>query len=173
MIRKCGNKDLEQIYTIINDASKAYKGVIPEDCWKVPYMSRQELNREINSGVSFWGYEKDGELLGVMGIQDILDVTLIRHAYIRTSWQRRGIGTKLLGELLKKTNRPTLVGTWADAVWAIRFYEKHGFQLVPSREKDRLLRKYWSIPERQVEVSVVLADERWFSFQETKEKSDA
>jgi len=110
----------------------------------------------------FWGYEEGGELIGVMGIQHVQDVTLIRHAYVRTAKRNRGIGGELLSTLRGQTTRPILVGTWADAVWAIRFYEKHGFRLVPPEEKDRLLRRYWSVPERQIESSVVLADRRWF-----------
>ncbi|RLD98565.1 MAG: GNAT family N-acetyltransferase [Aquificota bacterium] len=168
MIRRCGNDDFETIYSVINDAAEAYNGVIPEDLWKVPYMSRVELQHEIDEGVVFWGYEEDGELIGVMGIQDVQDVTLIRHAYVRTAKQNQGIGGKLLSDLLKKTARPVLVGTWADAVWAIRFYEKHGFRLVSPEEKDRLLRKYWSIPDRQVETSVVLADRKWFNLIQTE-----
>ena len=124
-------------------------------------MSRDELQHEIDNGVVFWGYEEDGELVGVMGIQNVKDVTLIRHAYVRTEKQNQGIGGKLLINLLKKTTWPVLVGTWADAVWAIRFYEKHGFRLVSPEEKDILLRNYWSVPERQIETSVVLVDRKW------------
>ncbi|MFC1821820.1 GNAT family N-acetyltransferase [Thermodesulfobacteriota bacterium] len=162
MIRPCQEKDFEDTYAIINDAAIVYQGVIPEDRWKEPYMPRDELAHEIDEGVVFWGYEQGGELLGVMGIQDIKDVTLIRHAYIRTGNQRRGIGEKLLAQLRRKTDRPILIGTWADASWAIGFYEKHGFGLVTPEEKNRLLKKYWNIPARQIETSVVLADERWF-----------
>ena len=162
MIRQCGDNDFEIIYSVINDAAEAYHGVIPEDRWKVPYMSRDELRYAIDEGVVFWGYEDNGELTGVMGIQDIQDVTLIRHAYVRTAKQNQGIGGKLLSDLLKQTTRPILIGTWADALWAIRFYEKHGFRLVSPEEKNRLLKKYWSIPGRQVETSVVLADQKWF-----------
>lgn len=161
MIRKCDNTDIETIYSIVNDAAEAYNGVIPQDRWKMPYMSKDELQHEIDQGVEFWGCEEDGELIGVMGIQDVQDVTLIRHSYVRTAWQNQGVGGELLSELRKKTTGPTLVGTWADAVWAIRFYEKHGFRLVTPKEKDRLLKKYWSIPERQIETSVVLVDQRW------------
>jgi N-acetylglutamate synthase-like GNAT family acetyltransferase len=168
MIRKCLSEDFESIYTIINDAAEAYRGVIPEDRFKLPYMSREELQHEIDDGVVFWGYEEDGHLLGVMGIQPVQDVTLMRHAYVRTGLQNCGIGSRLLSELLNKTDRPTLIGTWADAVWAIRFYEKHGFRLVSTKEKNRLLKRYWSIPDRQVDTSVVLADQRWF---ETREKA--
>lgn len=148
--------------SIINAAALAYWGVIPEDRWKDPYMPRAELSKEIDSGVVFWGYHVDEELIGVMGIQDVADVTLMRHAYVRPDSQRRGIGGLLLAHLGRQTDRPILIGTWADAAWAIRFYQKHGFRLVAQEEKGRLLRTYWSIPERQVETSVVLADDRWF-----------
>ena len=161
MIRQCNDKDFEIIYSIINDAARVYKGVIPEDRWKEPYMSREELQRQINEGVVFRGYEEDGELVGVMGIQHVRDVSLIRHAYIRPQKQNRGIGRELLSDLRSRTDRPTLIGTWASAVWAIRFYEKNGFKTVSQQEKNRLLKKYWSIPARQVETSVVLADRSW------------
>ena len=121
-------------------------------------MGREELQHEIDAGVQFWGYEESGKLIGVMGIQDVQDVTLIRHAYVRTTQRRKGIGGKLLSHLLTLTERPILIGTWAAATWAISFYEKHGFRLVSEEEKNRLLKKYWSIPERQVETSVVLAE---------------
>jgi len=166
MIRKCNDKDFEMIYEIINSAAKAYEGVIPPDCYKEPYMSRDELRREIEAGVSFWGYEEDNQLVGVMGIQEVKDVTLIRHAYVRPSKQRQGIGKKLLSHLLKQTSKPVLIGTWANTHWAVSFYERNGFRLVPPEEKDKLLRKYWSIPERQVEASVVLANEEWFKSKE-------
>jgi N-acetylglutamate synthase-like GNAT family acetyltransferase len=165
MIRRCTEGDLEGMYVLINDAAQAYRGVIPEDRWKEPYMPREELQHEIAAGVVFWGYEHEGELIGVMGIQDVQDVTLIRHAYVRTDRQRQGIGNQLLRHLLGLTERPTLVGTWAASVWAIRFYEQHGFRMVTLQEKERLLRKYWEIPERQVETSVVLADGQWFALQ--------
>jgi GNAT superfamily N-acetyltransferase len=161
MIRKCDESDFESIYQIINEAAQVYRGIIPADRWKEPYMPREELKGEIDADVRFWGYEEDGELLGVMGIQDVLDVTLIRHAYVCTAHQNRGIGGKLLSHLRTLTSRPILLGTWADATWAIRFYEKHGFHLVTPEEKDRLLKKYWSIPDRQIETSVVLAEESW------------
>jgi GNAT superfamily N-acetyltransferase len=148
------------IYEIINDAALAYKGIIPKDRWKEPYMSREELRHEIDEGVVFWGYEEDGKLKGVMGIQDVQDVTLIRHAYVRTAERNKGIGSKLMSHLRQMPDRPILIGTWADAVWAIRFYEKHGFRLVSTEEKNCLLKKYWRIPERQVETSVVLAEKR-------------
>ena len=160
MIRQCETDDFETIYEIVNDAAVAYKGVIPADRWHEPYMPREELQHEIDDGVRFWGYEEDGDLIGVMGIQDVQDVTLIRHAYVRTTQRRKGIGGKLLSHLLTLTDRPILIGTWAAATWAIRFYEKHGFRLVSEEEKTRLLKKYWSIPERQVETSVVLTEEK-------------
>jgi GNAT superfamily N-acetyltransferase len=163
MIRHCDHRDFEQIYAVINNAAQAYKGIIPPDVWNEPYMSKDELQHEINEGVVFWGYEEGGELVGVMGIQQVQDVTLIRHAYVRTNRRRQGIGSKLLSYLREQTTRPILIGTWADAIWAIRFYKKHGFQLVTLEEKDRLLRKYWSISERQIETSIVLADQKWFS----------
>jgi len=162
MIRQCDSSEFETICAIINDAAQAYKGVIPMDCWKEPYMSKDELRHEMEQSVVFWGYEKDGELVGVMGIQHVQDVTLIRHAYVRTARRNQGIGSELLSYLRKQTTRPILIGTWADAVWALRFYEKHGFPLDSPEEKDRLLRKYWSVPERQIETSVVLADQKWF-----------
>jgi GNAT superfamily N-acetyltransferase len=164
MIRQCTISELDVIYTIINHAAQVYEGVIPHDRWKEPYMLVEELQHEIDAGVVFWGYVKDGELLGVMGIQPVRDVTLIRHSYVLPSHQTQGIGGELLSALRQETTRPVLVGTWADAIWAIRFYEKHGFRLVSPKQKDRLLREYWSIPERQVETSVVLADVKWFQF---------
>ncbi len=141
---------------IINDAAKAYRGVIPPDRWHDPYMPHEELTGEIQQGVAFWGYEENGRLLGVMGRQPVKDVTLIRHAYVTSARRGEGIGGKLLQHLLERTAGPILVGTWAAAEWAIRFYEKHGFRQVSQAEKDRLLRTYWSISERQVETSVVL-----------------
>ena len=165
VIRPCRQVDFETIYAIVNDAAEAYRGVIPADCRKLPYMSLEELRHEIVAGVVFWGCEKDAELVGVMGIQDIMDVTLIRHAYVRTAAQNQGIGGQLLADLMEHTTRPTLVGTWAAAAWAVRFYQRHGFRLVSPAEKDRLLRTYWSIPDRQIETSVVLADERWWAMQ--------
>ena len=162
MIRQCNDRDFEIIYSIINDAARVYKDVIPEDRWKEPYMSKDELQHQINEGVVFWGYEEGGELIGVMGIQHVQDVSLIRHAYVRPEKQNRGIGQELLFELYSQIDRPTLIGTWAGAVWAIQFYEKNGFKIVSQQEKNRLLEKYWSIPARQVETSVVLADRKWF-----------
>ena len=168
MIRPCDARDFESIYEIINDGARAYQGIIPEDCWNEPYMSRSELQHEIDAGVRFWGYEADGNLTGVMGIQPMQDVTLIRHAYIRTVGQRRGIGAHLLSHLRTLTSGPVLIGTWTAAVWAIRFYEKHGFQLLSAQQKDRLLRRYWSIPARQAETSVVLADAKWWELNATQ-----
>jgi GNAT superfamily N-acetyltransferase len=162
MIRRCDEDDFDLIWAIINDGAHVYKGVIPEDCWTEPYMSKNELRHEINDRVRFWGYEEEGKLVGVMGFQPVKDVTLIRHAYVATSSQRRGIGARLLSHLRKLTPGPVLIGTWSDAVWAIRFYEKHGFQLVRPQQMKRLIKQYWSIPERQIEASVVLADPRWW-----------
>ena len=158
MIRKCGEWDFDAIWEIINDGARAYKGVIPEDRWKEPYMSRSELRHEISEGVEFWGFEAGGRLAGVMGIQALQEVTLIRHAYVRSDQQKLGIGSQLLGHLRKLATGPVLIGTWADAGWAIRFYQKHGFRVVAPEEKLKLLKRYWTIPERQVETSVVLAD---------------
>ena len=158
MIRRCDDRDLELIWAIINDGAQAYKGTIPADRWTEPYMSREKLQNEIDEGVVFWGYEEAGALVGVMGIQKVQDVTLIRHSYVRTSSQNRGIGGHLLSHLRALASGPMLIGTWADAAWAIRFYERHGFRLVAPQEKDRLLKRYWSIPERQIDTSVVLAD---------------
>ena len=163
VIRQCAPADFEEIYEIVNDAAQAYNGIIPADCWKEPYMPREELRHEIQEGVVFWGYTEKGQLEGVMGLQPVQDVTLIRHAYVRTAVRNQGIGGNLLSFLRTKTNRPLLVGTWADADWAVRFYEKHGFRLVSPEEKNRLLKKYWSVPERQIQTSVVLADEKWFA----------
>jgi N-acetylglutamate synthase-like GNAT family acetyltransferase len=160
MIRRCDDRDFELIWTIINDGAQAYKGTIPADRWTEPYMSREKLQHEIDAGVVFWGYEEDGTLVGVMGIQQLPDVTLIRHAYVCTSSQKRGIGGRLLSHLRELAGGPTLVGTWAAAIWAIHFYQRHGFQLVSPQEKDRLLKRYWRIPERQMDTSVVLADQK-------------
>jgi N-acetylglutamate synthase-like GNAT family acetyltransferase len=161
MIRKCTPRDLSVIHTIINEAAQAYRGVIAEDRWLEPYMPIEELKHEIDDGVEFWGYEEAGELVGVMGLQDKGDVHLIRHAYVRTGSQNRGIGTKLLRHLERMADKPILIGTWADAAWAIEFYQKNGFRLLSRSETERLLKKYWRIPERQVVTSVVLANSRW------------
>ncbi|MFW6118567.1 MAG: GNAT family N-acetyltransferase [Chloroflexota bacterium] len=157
MMRSLLPSDFDAILKVINDAAQAYKGVIPDDRWKEPYMSAEELKREIEAGVRFFGWVEGGHLLGVTGIQTLQDTTLIRHAYVLPGYQRQGIGAKLLEYLIGLAEtQEILVGTWVDATWAIRFYEKHGFKMVSSREKDRLLRKHWSIPERQIETSVVL-----------------
>ncbi|MED5017337.1 GNAT family N-acetyltransferase [Paenibacillus chibensis] len=161
MIRLCDSRDDQAIFDIINDASQAYRGVIPEDRYHEPYMSEDELAQEIEDGVVFWGYEEDGRLVGVMGNQNKGDVALIRHAYVKSSHRQGGIGTKLLHHLMSLEDRPVLIGTWAAAVWAISFYEKNGFRRVSSAEKETLLRQYWNVPDRQIETSVVLCDGRW------------
>ncbi len=158
MVRQCAESDFEAIYAVINDAAIAYRGVIPGDRWHDPYMTREHLRREIDDGIIFWGYLLEGKLAGVMGIQDRGEVLLIRHAYVATIERRNGIGSRLLEELLGKADRPVLIGTWAAAWWAVDFYRKHGFTVVSAGEKDTLLKKYWRIPDRQVETSVVLAD---------------
>jgi N-acetylglutamate synthase-like GNAT family acetyltransferase len=167
MMRRCDSHDFELIWEIINDGARAYKGIIPEDCWTEPYMSRKELQHEIDEGVVFWGYKEAGTLAGVMGLQQVRDVTLIRHAYVRTDSQKRGIGTQLLSHLRHLAKGPVLIGTWADALWAIRFYERHGFQMVSKQEKDQLLSQYWTVPERQREISVILADATWWALNRT------
>jgi GNAT superfamily N-acetyltransferase len=161
MIRRCDEREFDLIHTIINDGAQAYKGIIPEDCWTEPYMSNAHLRQEMHDGVVFWGFEESGELLGVMGIQPLHDVTLIRHAYVRSAHQRQGIGVRLLAHLRLLTDGPVLIGTWADAAWAIHFYEKNGFRRVSPEQKDRLITRYWKISERQRETSVVLADATW------------
>ena len=153
MIRECKAADFDTILAIINDGARAYRGVIPEDRLRDPYMAADELHREITEGVAFSGVDREGELRGVMGIQPVNDVTLIRHAYVRTKYRNQGVGGELLGHLLAHTETPVLIGTWAAAGWAVRFYKKHGFSIIDGAEKDRLLRRYWSIPERQVETS--------------------
>jgi N-acetylglutamate synthase-like GNAT family acetyltransferase len=163
MIRRLATEDLAEVFEIVNDAASAYRGVIPADRWHDPYMPMAELQQQVAEGVDFWGYEDGGDLVGVMGIQPVDDVALIRHAYVRTASRQRGIGSQLLRFLTTRSDRPLLVGTWSAATWAVAFYEKHGFRLVGEAEKDRLLRRYWSIPERQIATSVVLADERWLS----------
>jgi N-acetylglutamate synthase-like GNAT family acetyltransferase len=160
-IRQAERADLAQILTIINDAARVYRGVIPADRWHEPYMPEQELMKEIGDGVNFWVAEDEGRLLGVMGFQDKGAVALIRHAYVATTAQRKGVGSALLRHVTPLAGKPVLIGTWADARWAIDFYERNGFTVVPHADKERLLRTYWSIPERQIETSVVLADERW------------
>jgi GNAT superfamily N-acetyltransferase len=156
-IRPCRDDERPAILAIVNAAAEAYRGAIPADRWHEPYMEAGELDAEIAAGVVFWGYEADGELIGVMGIQAVGDVDLIRHAYVAPSRQRAGVGGALLRHLLQTATRPMLVGTWAAAGWAIRFYERHGFELVTPERKTVLLQRYWSIPERQIDTSVVLA----------------
>ncbi len=163
MIRECRAIECDDICAVVNDAATAYRGVIAADCWKEPYMSRDELEREIDEAVRFWGCVEDGRLVAVMGLQDVGDVALIRHAYTRAARQGAGLGSALLAHLRTQTVRPMLVGTWKAATWAIRFYERHGFRLVDAVNKDRLLRRYWTVSARQREESVVLADARWFS----------
>ena len=156
MIRHCTDADLATIDGIINDAAEAYRGVIPTDCWHEPYMLRSDLVAEIAAGVAFSGWEEEDTLLGVMGLQKVRDATLIRHAYVRPAHQGRGIGGVLLTTLAGRATGPLLVGTWAMAEWAIRFYARHGFRQVPAAEKERLLKTYWRVPLHQQESSVVL-----------------
>ncbi len=160
-IRRRSVADIAAIYDIINAAAQIYKGIIPEDRWHEPYMPESGLRDEIAAGVVFWGEDAGGALRGVMGLQDVQDVALIRHAYVAPEHQRQGVGGRLLSHVRALTERPLLIGTWAASSWAIDFYERHGFTLTTREEKEHLLRKYWSIPERQTETSVVLADERW------------
>jgi len=160
MIRECNESDIKATFEIINNAALAYKGIIPDDRWHEPYMPVEEIRHAIKDGVVFWGFEQEGCLAGVMGIQDKGDVALIRHAYVLSRMRRQGIGEKLLRHLVGLIAKPILVGTWKDAPWAISFYRKNGFYLVSDEEKDRLLRKYWSIPERQIETSVVLTNQK-------------
>lgn len=157
-IRRCG-EDTAEILTIINLAAEAYRGVIPPDRWHDPYMPESELHNEIETGVEFWGLEAHGTLLGVMGIQPVRDVDLIRHAYVLPGHQRSGVGSSLIKHLRRLSTRRMLVGTWAAASWAIDFYRRHGFTLVSDAEKTRLLGTYWNIPPRQIETSVVLTSE--------------
>jgi len=164
MIRRCTEADFPAMFAIINDAASAYRGVIPADRWHEPYMPEAELRDEIAAGVVFSGLELDGQLVGVMGIQDKGEVALIRHAYVRTAWRGQGIGSQLLEYLQSTTAKPILIGTWAAASWAVRFYRKHGYRLIGDvSEKNRLLNRFWGVPERQVETSVVLADAAWVS----------
>jgi GNAT superfamily N-acetyltransferase len=156
-IRPCRDDERAEILAIVNSAAEAYRGVIPPDRWHEPYMPRRELDGELAAGVVFWGYEVDGALVGVMGIQQVRDVDLIRHAYVSPASQRRGVGGALLEHLERSATRRMLVGTWAAAHWAIRFYRRHGFELVAPVRAAELLEDYWTIPERQIEASVVLA----------------
>ncbi len=162
MIRNCADNEFDRILAIINEAAQVYKGIIPNDRWKDPYMSAEELADEITAGVTFYGYEiPQVGLVGVMGAQFVEDIALIRHAYVVPEYQRSRIGSALLTEQCARLDRPVLVGTWASAKWAIAFYQRHGFKLVPMPEKSILLRRYWTISERQIETSVVLADAKW------------
>lgn len=158
MIRPATEADTPRIHSIINDAAIAYKGIIPADRWVEPYMTMAELEEQIADGVRFRCFVDRDEVVGVMGIQDKSEVNLIRHAYVMTRRRSGGIGSLLLEDLMRSSQRPILIGTWKAAVWAIRFYEKHGFKQVSQSDKDRLLKTFWKIPERQVETSVVLAD---------------
>ena len=161
VIRRSAEADFAPMLAIVNDAARAYRGVIPADRWHEPYMPADELERQIADGVVFWVAEQDGRLTGVMGIQDKGDVALVRHAYVASNTQRSGVGTKLLRHVESLVDKPILIGTWATASWAIDFYRRNGFTLVSSEDKDQLLRRYWSIPARQIETSVVLANQRW------------
>ena len=156
-IRLCNDHERTAVLAIVNAAAEAYRGVIPADRWHEPYMPREELDGEIAAGVVFWGHEQDGRLVGVMGLQSVRDVDLIRHAYVLPESQGRGIGGALLRHLRGLSTRPMLVGTWAAADWAVRFYERHGFRLASPAHKTVLLKTYWSIPDRQIETSVVLS----------------
>ena len=158
LVRPCRDDEREAILRIVNLAAEAYRGVIPEDRWREPYMPARELDGEIAAGVAFWGYESEGELLGLMGIQPVGDVDLIRHAYVLPGRQRGGVGSVLLEHLIGLSTQRMLVGTWAAAEWAIRFYRRHGFELVTPEQKTELLGRYWTIPDRQIETSVVLAN---------------
>lgn len=155
-IRESHKTDVSTIYAIINDAAQKYRGVIPADCWHEPYMPLDKLEIEIADGVKFWVAEENDRLLGVMGIQDKAEVALVRHAYVRSDLQRKGVGTKLLHHVESLAPKPVLIGTWADASWAIEFYQRNGYTLLSKSEKNVLLPKYWSIPSRQIETSVVL-----------------
>ena len=154
----CRDDERATILAIVNAAAEAYRGVIPDDCWHEPYMPARELESEIAAGVEFWGYETDNALAGVMGVQPVRDVDLIRHAYVLPAHQRHGIGAALLQYLRQRSTRPMLIGTWAGAEWAIRFYRRRGFELVPPERKTALLKTYWTVPDRQIETSVVLAN---------------
>ncbi|MGA8006889.1 MAG: GNAT family N-acetyltransferase [Burkholderiales bacterium] len=156
-LRELRPEERDALLAIVNDAAQAYRGVIPADRWHEPYMPLAELEAEIADGVEFWGAEEEGHLLGVMGIQDRGEVALVRHAYVASAAQGKGIGRSLLRHVQSLTQKPLLVGTWVAAEWAIAFYLRNGFALVADEQKDALLRKYWSIPERQIETSVVLA----------------
>jgi N-acetylglutamate synthase-like GNAT family acetyltransferase len=162
-IRPCTIEDFDAVLAIINAAALAYRGVIPADRWHDPYMPATELSSEIADGVAFWVAERSGRLLGVMGIQDKGEVSLVRHAYVAPGTQRSGVGTNLLHHIEKLSDKPILIGTWAAASWAVEFYRRNGYTLVKYQQKEQLLRKYWNIPARQIETSVVLADRRWMA----------
>jgi len=163
-IRTCSAKDFEDVFAVCNDGAQAYRGVIAADQWKDPYMTESELRSEMLAGVEFFGaFDDEHGLLGVMGLQQVGDVALIRHAYTRTARQGRGVGSALLAHLQSLTNRPILIGTWKAATWAIRFYEARGFRIVEDLQRETLLRQYWTISQRQIDDSVVLGSERWFA----------
>ena len=172
-IKPCEPADVPVIHDIINESARAFKGVIPADRWHEPYMPLAELQSEITKGVRFYGCHLEGRLMGVMGIQDVQDVTLIRHAYVRTDCRRHGIGRALLEHLSQLTDRPILLGTWKAAAWAVNFYVKNGFTVVTEADKNRLLRTYWSIPDRQIEESVVLAGPRWVEANKRSNSSES
>ena len=157
-IRRCGDEDLATMLAIVNAAAEAYRGVIPPDRWHEPYMPEAKLREEIAAGVEFWGLDSDDGLIGVMGVQPVQDVDLIRHAYVRPDRQRHGVGAELIEYLRRRSARRMLVGTWAAATWAISFYQRHGFELLAPDAAAALLRTYWTIPERQIATSVVLAN---------------
>jgi N-acetylglutamate synthase-like GNAT family acetyltransferase len=158
IIRLGGISQCERIASVVNDGARAYEGHVPADCLHEPYMPVEELKSEIENGVTFWGYERGGKLVGVMGLQEVEDVVLIRHAYVRTTSQGHGIGALLMQKLLEQADKPVLIGTWKAAGWAISFYKRFGFEPVGEEQRNSLLRRYWSIPDRQVEESVVLAN---------------
>ncbi len=168
MIRQCTEADVPEIFEVINDAAEAYRGRIPKDRWREPYMRAAHVRSEVASGVQFWAVEQDGMLLGVMGIQDCGAVTLIRHAYVRTDYRRQGVGSLLLKHLERLTGKPILIGTWAAATWAIDFYRKHGYRVLDRDQTVFVLEKYWTIPARQTEASVVLAGPTWEPDEEMK-----
>jgi len=165
LIRKSREAEFAAILAIINAAAQVYRGVIPVDRWHEPYMPPEELAKEIANEIVFWVAEQDGRLLAVMGMQDKGEVALVRHAYVAPAAQRKGVGTSLLRHVQGLTHKPVLIGTWAAASWAIDFYLRNGFAVVAQADKDSLLRKYWSVPTRQIETSVVLADARWMADQ--------
>lgn len=162
-IRRARPDESGAVAALIEDAAAAYRGVIPPDCWHEPYMPLDDLVREIDDDVRFWLLEQAGRVVAAMGLQLVGDVALIRHAYVLPAQQRRGHGTALLTYLRERTERPMLVGTWRAAVWALRFYQRHGFSLLAEADAERLLRRYWTVPSRQREASVVLADARWLA----------